>query len=186
MSYAGFMPAASYTDETQQTSGSSKNEDSPNTASDGSHDDHPHDAGRPAAADDGSQKEATASDKQPSRQAGAKNHPRSRSSLTTASHPAELPGSGKRSIPRITSNLVHQGPGNSKGAPRAGSVHHETVTNPLPVRPPSVGRPTVVSLNPSLNNRRHRGPNPAVVGGSASLRNKSAGEMNGTHMNHRP
>jgi hypothetical protein len=186
MSYAALMPATIYADETQQTSESSTTENSLNTASDRSHDEHPHDAGRPAGADDGSQKKGTASDKQPSRHAGAKNHPPSRSSLTTASHPKQLPSGGKRSIPRNTLNLAHKGSGKSNGAPKAGSVHNETVTNALPVRGTSVGRPTVVSLSPSLNNARHRGPNSAVLGGSASLRDKSAGEINGTHMNHRP
>ncbi|MGA8505034.1 MAG: hypothetical protein WB762_05450 [Candidatus Sulfotelmatobacter sp.] len=51
-------------------------------------------------------------------------------------------------------------------------------------------RPTAASLNPSLNNVRHRGPNPAVVGGSAggsaNLHSSNTGAINGTRMKRKP
>ena len=66
---------------------------------------------------------------------------------------------------------------------KADSFRHETVNNALRARPPSVLRPTV----PSLNNVRHRGANPAVVGGSVELkRQEITGAINGTRMIRRP
>ncbi|MGA7447595.1 MAG: hypothetical protein WBQ43_21375 [Terriglobales bacterium] len=60
----------------------------------------------------------------------------------------------------------------------------------MPVRPPGTVRPTAATLNPSLNNVRHRGPNPAVVGGlaggSANLHSSNTGAINGTHMHRKP
>jgi hypothetical protein len=70
----------------------------------------------------------------------------------------------------------------SAGAAKGGLIPNQTVHNALAVRTPSVIRPTV----PSLNNVRHRGPNPAVVGGSANLHSRNIGAINGTRMNRKP
>ena len=78
---------------------------------------------------------------------------------------------------------LHQ-PGSVKptGAAKGGLIPNETVNNALPVRMSSVVRPTV----PSLNNVRHRSPNPAVVGGSPNLHSSNTGAINGTRMNRKP
>jgi hypothetical protein len=91
--------------------------------------------------------------------------------------PKQLPNSRHRSMP---GNALHQ-PGSNKsgGAAVGGLIPHETVNNALPVRTPSVVRPTV----PALNNVRHRSPNPAVVGGSAPSHSSNTGAINGTRMN---
>ncbi len=108
------------------------------------------------------------------------NHPPSRASLTKANRPKQLPNSRQRSIP---GNALHQ-PGSDKsgGAAKSGFIRNETVNNALAVRTPSVVRPTV----PSLNNVRHRSPNPAVVGGSPNSHSSNTGAINGTRMNRKP
>ena len=114
--------------------------------------------------------------------ASDKNHPRSRASLTKANRPKQLPNSRERSIPGNAMNLHQPGSAKSGGAAKDGLIRNETVNNALPVRPPSVVRPTV----PSLNNVRHRGANPAVIGGSANSDSRNTGAINGTRMNRRP
>ena len=108
------------------------------------------------------------------------NHPPSRASLTKANRPQQLPNSRQRSLP---GNALHQ-PGSSKssGAPKGGLIRNETVNNALAVRASSVVRPTV----PALNNVHHRGPNPAVVGGSPNSHGRNTGAINGTRMNRKP
>jgi len=186
MSCAGLMPGTSYAAPSQQTSAKS----SANAASDRSHDVRSHDAEPAASADDGKgQKEGNPSDEQSNaqqdpRRASAENHLRSRALLTAAKRPKQLTNSRKHSIPGNAMNL-HQPGSKSDGAAKAGLIQNETVNNALPVRPRSVVRPTA-SLNPSLNNVRHRGPNPAVVGGSANSDSRDTGAINGTHMHRKP
>ena len=79
-------------------------------------------------------------------------------------------------------NLHQPGSDKSGGAAKGGLIQNETVHNALPVRPSSVVRPTA----PSLNNVRHRGPNPAVIGGSANSDRRNTGAINGTRMNRKP
>ena len=124
------------------------------------------------------------------RHASDKNHPRSRASLTAANHPKQLPNDRKRSIPGNAANLHQSGSGKSGAAAKGGLIQNETARNAMPVRPPGTVRPTATMLNPSLNNVRHRGPNPAVVGGSAggsvNLNSSNAGAINGTRMPRKP
>jgi hypothetical protein len=113
------------------------------------------------------------------------NHPPSRASLTgltQANRPKQLPHSRQRSIPGNAMNLHQPGADKSGGALKGGLIHNEIVNNALPVRTQSVVRPAVLSLN----NVRHRGPNPAVVGGSVSSDSRNIGAINGTRMNRKP
>jgi hypothetical protein len=175
MTCATLMQGTSYATPSQQTSA----ESSANPASD-----QPHNAKHAAPADDGKrQKEGNPSDEQRDRRhTSDRNHPRSRTSLTAANRPKQLPNSRKRSIPGNAMNLHQPGSDKSGGAAKGGLIQNETVNNALPVRPPSVVRPAV----PSLNNVRHRGPNPAVVGGSANADSRNTGAINGTRMNRKP
>ncbi len=124
------------------------------------------------------------------RHASDKNHPRSRASLTAANRRKQLPISRRRSIPGNAANLHQPGSGNSGAAAKGGLIQNETASKAMPVRPPGTVRPTAATLNPSLNNVRHRGPNPAVVGGlaggSANLHSSNTGAINGTHMHRKP
>jgi hypothetical protein len=54
--------------------------------------------------------------------------------------------------------------------------------NALPRRPPGVVRP----IGPSHSQGRHHGPNPAVVGGSASAHGRNTGTIDGTRLNRKP
>jgi hypothetical protein len=182
-----WIKGTTYAAPPQQTAAeSSTNEDSANLASGRLHDDHPHDAGNTATPDGGKrQKEANRfREQQASRGPSNKNHLRGRASLTAASHP-KLPSSGQRAIPRNASNLRQPGSHNSAGAARGGLVPHQTLNSTLPVRSASIVRPIVASLNPSLNNVRHRSPNPAIVGGPENS-DKSTAAINGTAMHHKP
>jgi hypothetical protein len=120
------------------------------------------------------------------RHASDKNHPRSRAGLTAANHPKQLPNGRKRSIPGNAANLHQLGSGKSGAAAKGGLIQNETASNAMPVRPPGIVRSTATTLNPSLNNVRHRGPNPAVVGGSAKLNSSNTGAINGTRMHRKP
>jgi hypothetical protein len=124
------------------------------------------------------------------RHASDKNHPRNRASLTAANHPKQLPKSRTRSIPRNVANLHQPGSGKAGATAKGGLIQSETASNAVPVRPPGTVRPTATKLNPSLNNVRHRGPNSAVVGGSASgsanLNSSNTGAINGTRMHRKP
>ena len=105
------------------------------------------------------------------------NHPPSRPSLTKVIRPKQLPNSRQRSIP---GNALHQ-PGSDKsgGAARSGFIRNETANNALAVRTPSVVRPGASSLD----NVRHRSPNPAFVGGSPNSHSTNAGAIDGSRMN---
>jgi len=87
------------------------------------------------------------------------NHPPSRASLIKVNRPRQLPNSRQRSLPGNAMNLHPPGSNKSGGAAKAGLIRNETVNMALPVRTPSVVRPTV----PSFNNVRHRGPNTTTL-----------------------
>jgi hypothetical protein len=104
------------------------------------------------------------------------------------SHPASQNVNRRKPLPSTRSTLgnamnLHQ-PGLDKpgGAAKSGFIRNETVNNALAVRTPSVIRPTV----PSLDNVRHRGLNPAVVGGSPNSHRRNTGAIDGTRMNRKP
>ena len=95
--------------------------------------------------------------------------------------PKQVLNSRKGSLAGNAMNLHQPDSNKSSGAAKSGFIRNETVNNALGVRPPNVVRPTA----PSFNNVRHRGPNPAVVGGSLNSRGSNTGTINGTRMNHR-
>jgi hypothetical protein len=118
--------------------------------------------------------------------AAGKNHSRNRASLTPATRPKGLLHSQKSSKPENAMNLRQPGSDNFGGTAKGELVRNKPVNNALPVRPTSAVRAPVTSLNPSLNTVRHRGPNPAVVTGSANSSRRNTGVINGTVMNRRP
>jgi hypothetical protein len=164
MSWAALTPGTSYAASSQQTSAESS-------------------ATAPVARNPSKEQRSA-------RHASDKNHPRRRASLTVANRPKQLPNSRNRSIPGNAANLHQYGSGKSGAAAKGGLIQNETASNSMPVRPPGTIRPTAASLNPSRNNVRHRGPNPAVVGGSAggsaNLHSSNTGAINGTRMHRKP
>jgi hypothetical protein len=164
MSSAALMPGTGYASPSQQTSA----ESSANTASAGNPSDEQRD---PCHGSD-------------------KNHPCRRARLTVANYPERPPKLQKRSTPGSAVYLHRPGSGKAGAAAKSGLIQNETASNAMLVRLPGTGRPPAPSLNPSLNNVRHRGPNAAVVGGSAggsaNLNCSNTGAINGTRMHRKP
>jgi hypothetical protein len=189
MSRVLLMQGTSYAAPSQQTSAeSSAHEKSAKPASARPHDEVSHDPGRVAAVQSGKpQNGGISADEPPDhRQASSRNHPRSHAGLTTANRPKQLPISRKRSLPGNAMNLHPPASDKSGGAAKGGFIQNEKVNRALTARPTGVARSTVASLNPLSNNVRHRGPDPAVVGGSANSASSNTGGLNGTRMNRRP
>jgi hypothetical protein len=76
-------------------------------------------------------------------------------------------------------NSHHPGSDKSRGATQNGTARNENNKHAAPNRTPSAGRPAA----PSLSNARHRGANPAIVGGTGNSSTRNTGVLDGTHMN---
>jgi hypothetical protein len=111
-----------------------------------------------------------------------RNHHRSSgknlASLTKPNRPRHLRIDHKHST---SENANVQQISNKSSAAMGGSIQKEAVKSELLGRSPSFLRPPV----PSLNRVRHRGSNPAVVGGFLNSKIKNIGSINGTHMDPR-
>lgn len=70
----------------------------------------------------------------------------------------------------------------SGGVAKQPSIYHETANSGLPARPRQMAAPAVSSLS----NVRHRGPNPAVIGGTMNSKTGNTGAIDGTRMSRRP
>jgi len=62
------------------------------------------------------------------------------------------------------------------------SIRNQAARGALPARTSGAARPAA----PLLGSARHRGANPAVVGGSASAAVRNAAALNGTAMKRKP
>jgi hypothetical protein len=155
---------------------------------DGAHprDDHPQDADHAVLPNDEKpKKEGIPDEKRNLRGTLNKTHPRSDARITTTHRPKQAPISQKRLLGNTT-NLHQLASDKSRGSAKEGLIQNEAVKKVQHIRSTSFVRPNVASLNPSLNNVRHRGPNPVVVGGSANSGNSNTGAINGTGMHRRP
>jgi len=140
-------------------------------------------AGYTARADDAKhQQNAKTSDDQPGHpRASVKNHPRGNANLSKARLPKPLPSTrerstvGKASVSQPLSNRPNV---TSRGA----SIGGQTVSKPRTIHSAAVSRPSA----PSPANLRHRSPNPATLGGSASPIAANTGALNGSRMSRRP
>jgi hypothetical protein len=97
---------------------------------------------------------------------------------------ASLPQPLANGRPRSPSgNVLHPaGANKTGGAVDGGFIRTGTTNNALASRAPSAIRPTA----PPLSAVRHRGPNPAVVGGAPNIHGSNTGAINGTRMNRKP
>lgn len=111
-----------------------------------------------------------------------KNHPPGPASQSNANRPSQAPNRQEHSASGNAMDRREPGSDKSVGAAKGGLVQKETVNNALRIQPRSVARP----VGPSIENVRHRTPNPAVVGGSANSTTKNTGAINGTRMNRKP
>jgi hypothetical protein len=111
-----------------------------------------------------------------------KNSARSRTSLIRENRPKQVLNNQGASTSESAMSLHQQDSAKSGGGAKDGLIPSETLSNALPVRPRSVViRPTV----PSPNSLRHRGANPAVVGGSVNSERRNTGVITGTHVYHK-
>ena len=121
--------------------------------------------------------------------ASEKNHPHSRAGQIASNRPKQLPATQKRLLPRNAASLRQPASARSGAAAKSALIQNETAKHALLVRSTSAW-PSVGSLNSSLNPLpnlvRHRGSNPAVVGGLANSGNSNTGVINGTGMHRRP
>ena len=144
---------------------------------------HPQDAEHAAPVDGGKrQKDGNPSaERRDHRHVSDENHPRSPATIRK-DRPKQLPNSREHFPSGNAMNLHQPGSDKSSGAAKGGLIQNATVNKALPVRPPSVVRPTA----PLLNNARHRGVNPAVIGGPANSDGRNTGAINGTRVHRRP
>jgi hypothetical protein len=101
-----------------------------------------------------------------------------------ASRSKKLSHNRKPSTPRSVTHLHRLASEQSAGARRDGLVNtaKDAANNTLPVRSPSLVRHSAPLVKSSFNNARHRGPNPAAVGGTMILNSSDSGSLNGTNM----
>jgi hypothetical protein len=78
-----------------------------------------------------------------------------------------------QSQPRLSQSAVEA---------KKGSIQNKPVTSASAVQRQSM----FPSSSPSLDNLRHRGPNPAVIGGLGSSKLRETGAIDGSHVRRRP
>jgi hypothetical protein len=117
------------------------------------------------------------------------NHPKisgnkSSTSITSpskANHPNELENRRERSGSEDSKDFHRAGSDKSRGATQNGLARNETINHAASNRGPSAARPAV----PALSNVRHRGANPAIIGGAGNSNSRNTTALDGTHMNRR-
>ena len=107
--------------------------------------------------------------------------PTTNASPTKSSHRNEVPNRRERSVSAASKNSHRPGSDKSVGATQNRLARNETVSHAPSNRAPTAVRPSV----PSLSNVRHRGANPAIVGGVGTSQARNSGALDGTHMNRR-
>ena len=133
-------------------------------------------------ADGGTHGGKPSDEKRDRRRVPGKDYPPSQASLPKANRPNQIPNRQEHSTTANAMNLHKPGSDKSSGAVKGGLIQNEKGNHVLPVRSPSIVRPSVSPLD----NVRHRGPNPAVIGGSANSITRNTGAINGTRMNRKP
>lgn len=179
ISWAAFTPRAGYAVQPGPLSQPASPGSSANPASG-----HPYQGGRTAPANDGrDQAGRTASEEQRRRgRFSGASHPLSPASLAKVNRPQQRANNRQRSQPGVARSLYQLSSDKSGGAAKGGSFQNEAFQCALPVRTSSVVRPG----GPSLNNMRHCGANPAVVGGWANSDRRNTGAISGTRMGRKP
>jgi hypothetical protein len=137
------------------------------------------DAEHAAPADAGTRVGKPSADQQNHRKVSSNKPSTSNTSPSKTNHRNEASSGGERSV-RDGSKDSHR-PASDKSAAAAqnGLARNSTVTHAPSDRASGGVRPAV----PSLSNVRHRGPNPAIVGGVGNSSTRNTAALDGTHMN---
>lgn len=110
--------------------------------------------------------------------AAAAGVPHTRARGTNSNRSKRLSMNQERSTPARSMN---QSGASRSDVTKQAFMHHGTMNSGLPVRPPTVVSPAVLSLG----NARHGGPNPPILGGPANSNTGTSGGINGTGMKRR-
>lgn len=140
---------------------------------------HSQQADHAAPTDGGTHIRQHSDDQQNHRKAPDKKLPTSKSKRSKSNRPNELANRREHSASEDSVNSQRPGSDRYGGAAKNGLAQNQTVNHAPSNRAPSAVRPSV----PSLSNVRHRGPNPAIVGGARSSNTRNTGAIDGTHMN---
>lgn len=117
-----------------------------------------------------------------SHRTAVKNSPRRAADIAKASPPQRRPSGGKRSTSSNGVTVLQTVPKGTSAAAEEPRGVTPPVNAARVVRSPSLSGP----FGQLPNNERHRGANPATVGGTASFVVRSAGVLNGTRVNRKP
>ena len=113
---------------------------------------------------------------QPGQTAAGENHSTNHPRRTKKNGCQQVSNDARRSNFGNALNAYQVGSTNIRDATKVGSVPPSR--QGVPARPRNVAR----SNGPSLDNFRHRSPNPAIVGGSANSKSGGTGTINGSRI----
>jgi hypothetical protein len=142
---------------------------------------HPREAEHAAQTDDRTHIGKTSGDQQNHPKVSGNKAPAANASLSKPSRRNELANRRERSASQDYKSSDRPASDKSAGAAQNGLARNETVNHAPSIRAPSAARLAV----PSLSNVRHRGPNPAIIGGVGNSNSKNIAALDGTHMNRR-
>jgi hypothetical protein len=141
--------------------------------------DHSREADHAAAGDAGTHIGKPSDDQQNHRKISSNKPPGGNPSLTKSNRRNELTNGRERSGSDDSKNSHRPGTDKSRGAAQNGLARTGTINHAASDRTPGSVRPVV----PSLSNVRHRGPNPAIIGGAENSNSRITAALDGTHMN---
>jgi hypothetical protein len=142
---------------------------------------HSRDAEHAAPAADGAHVGKPSEDQQNRRKVSGNKPSTSNTSPSKANHRNEVSSGRARTASGNPENSNRPASAKSAGAAQNGLARNETVNRAASNRASGGVRAAV----PSLSHARHRGPNPAIVGGVRNSNTRNTAALDGTHMNRR-
>jgi len=140
---------------------------------------HSRDAEHAAPADAATRVGKPSEEQQAHRKVPSNKPSTSNTSASETNHRNEASSGGERSVRDGSKNSNRPASDKSAVAAQNGLARNETVNHAPPDRASGVVRPAA----PSLGNVRHRGANPAIVGGPGNSNTRNTAALDGTHMN---
>jgi hypothetical protein len=114
--------------------------------------------------------------------AAKKARPHGSTALAKPNHLQPPPSNQKRLATRKLADPQRSASGRSTGPPIGAPAVSKAASRTRSAQPPGTSRTSIAASN----DFRHRSPNPATVGGSASSRAAQIGSLNGNRMGRRP